>query len=651
MAAAALAPVAAAAVAGTSAAALYLDAKLHLSKDIRNNRAVSREIGEFQRKAQTKRNSLWYNFETQVERLPATQPCLWSRDTGTHTWRDAHQHACRYAAFLLDHGVRPGTLVAFYLQNSADFVFAVLGSWAAGSAPALINYNLGGQGLLHCLRVSGANVILVDADAGCRQRIEEVRAEIEGELGMTIVPVDEETKASIAAREPKRPEDGLREGVKPTDPMCLMYTSGSTGLPKACPFHVGRAWAITNTRIAACGLKTGPGGDRWYNCMPLYHGTGYTVAVSCLTTGVTLCIGKKFSTSNFWKDVRDSDATAFVYVGETARYLLAAPLSPLDKQHRVKLMFGNGLRPDVWKKFGERFGIETVAEFFNSTEGTFGLMNISRGEYTQGAVGHHGAITRWQTRNVYIPVEIDHETGEMYRDPKTGFAKRKTLEEGGEILVQVASEDAFVGYWKNPEATSKKFARDVFRKGDLFYRTGDALRRTSDGRWYFMDRLGDTFRWKSENVSTAEVAEALGRYPGVLEAIVYGVEVPGHDGRAGCAALHLPPDSRASPPFYAALLASARKSLPKYAVPVFLRITANMQPMHNNKQNKTPLKNEGIDVKKIAAGEMSGDKILWLPEALNIKDRGKGYVEFTEADLEGLRAAAASQGGQETARL
>ncbi|EOD45393.1 Very-long-chain acyl- synthetase family protein [Neofusicoccum parvum] len=646
---AALVPAAAAAVAGATAAAAYVDAKLHISKDLRNMRSIKREIGRFQEKARTNRTSLWYDFEAQVKRLPATEPCLWSRDGGSVTWAAAHAQACRHAGFLLERGVEPGALVAVYLQNSADFVLAVLGAWAVGSAPALINYNLGGQGLLHCLRISGARVLLVDADEGCRRRIDEVRESIEGELGMRIVVMDEETKSAIAAREPTRPERKYREGVKPTDPMCLMYTSGSTGLPKACPFEVGRAFAITKPRIEAVGLSPGPNGDRWYDCMPLYHGTGYTVAVSCLTTGITLCIGKKFSTSNFWKDVRDSDATAFVYVGETARYLLAAPKSPLDRQHRVKVMFGNGLRPDVWRKFGERFGVQTVAEFFNSTEGVFALMNICSGEFTQGSVGHHGLVQRMSLRNVYIPVEIDHETGEMYRDPKTGFARRRPYEAGGEILVQVASEKAFVGYWKNPEATRKMFVRDVFRKGDLFYRTGDALRRTSDGRWYFMDRLGDTFRWKSENVSTAEVAEVLGNYPGVNEAIVYGVEVPGHDGRAGCAALHIPLERRSSPAFYAALLAFARKSLPKYAVPIFLRITANMQPMHNNKQNKTPLKKEGIDVKKIAEGDMNEDKILWLPESLNVKGRGEGYVEFTEADLEALKAAAASPG--ETARL
>lgn len=159
-----------------------------------------------------------------MKRLPATEPCLWSRDGGSVTWAAAHAQACRHAGFLLERGVEPGALVAVYLQNSADFVLAVLGAWAVGSAPALINYNLGGQGLLHCLRISGARVLLVDADEGCRRRIDEVRASIEGELGMRIVVMDEETKRDIAAREPTRPERKYREGVKPTDPMCLMYT-------------------------------------------------------------------------------------------------------------------------------------------------------------------------------------------------------------------------------------------------------------------------------------------------------------------------------------------------------------------------------------------------------------------------------------------
>jgi acyl-CoA synthetase (AMP-forming)/AMP-acid ligase II len=285
--------------------------------------------------------------------------------------------------------------------------------------------------------------------------------------------------------------------------------------------------------------------------MPLYHGTGGVLAISQLMCGSPLCIGKKFSTSKFWSDIRDSRATWFVYVGETARYLLGAPPSPLDKSHNLKGMYGNGLRPDVWIKFRERFGVTEVLEFFNSTEGQFGLFNYCKGDYLAASVGHQGAIVRFLTRNLYVPVRIDPFTGEIARDPETGFAIREPYQKGGEILVAVQQQvknpaGDFAGYYKDEQATAKKYVKDVFKKGDLWYRTGDALRRTDDGRWFFMDRLGDTFRWKGENVSTAEVSEVVGRFPGIVEANVYGVQLPNHDGRAGCAAIYIDPKDRSS---------------------------------------------------------------------------------------------------------
>lgn len=273
----------------------------------------------------------------------------------------------------------------------------------------------------------------------------------------------------------------------------------------------------------------------------MYHGTGGVTSISLMGNGITLCIGKKFSTSKFWGEVRDSKATWITYVGETARYLLAAPPSPLDQQHNVRSMYGNGLRPDVWKKFQERFNIPEIVEFFNSTEGVFSLVNFARGDHLAAAVGHHGFIVRRMTRDTHIPVLIDTVTGDIARDHQTGFAYRQPYETGGEIIVAVPTEAVFSGYLNNPEATEKKFVRNVFRKGDLYFRTGDALKRDADGRWYFMDRLGDTYRWKGENVSTAEVSEVLGKYPGVVEANVYGVALPNHDGRAGCAAIFIDP--------------------------------------------------------------------------------------------------------------
>jgi acyl-CoA synthetase (AMP-forming)/AMP-acid ligase II len=374
-----------------------------------------------------------------------------------------------------------------------------------------------------------------------------------------------------------------------------------------------------------------------------------------MLSGVTLCIGKKFSTSRFWTDVRDSNSSAFVYVGETARYLLANPPSEMDKKHNVKVMFGNGMRPDVWHRFVERFGIRTVAEFFNSTEGVFGLINVCRGPYLATAVGHHGAILRNSLHNTFVPVEIDPESNAIVKDLKTGFAKRKPYEEGGEIIVQLPNEEAFVGYYNNPEATAKKFERNIFKKGDLWYRTGDALRRTPDGRWFFLDRLGDTFRWKSENVSTAEVGEVLGNYPGIVEANVYGVEVPGHDGRAGCAALYI--DPAVLPTFdMNALLAHCREKLPKYAVPVFIRVQHAITTMHNNKQNKVPLRNDGIDLRKLiertekeaaekglVQTEIKYDTMYWCPQSLShVKGEidGEGYIEYTMDDWDALRKEA-----------
>ena len=351
---------------------------------------------------------------------------------------------------------------------------------------------------------------------------------------------------------------------------------------------------------------------------------------------MSVAIAKRFSVSNFWQDIYDSQSTFFVYVGETARYLVNAPVHPHERDHKVRCIYGNGLRPDIWEKVRTRFNIPEIAEFFNSTEGMFSLINWDRGEYQAECVGHHGAILRWQLRNVVVPVMIDHETGDIWRDPKTGFARRMPYEVGGEILVALPSEKAFAGYWNSPEATAKRIVRNVLKEGDLFYRTGDALRRTLDGKWYFIDRLGDTFRWKSENVSTAEVAEVLGRFPGVAEANVYGVRLPHHEGRAGCAALHLAPGHKETFD-YNELLRYTRARLPRYAVPVFIRVVDASSHSHNNKQNKVPLRKEGVEPGKIGteAPEGKDDRILWVPP------KEEKYIPFTEDCWQRLESAEA----------
>jgi acyl-CoA synthetase (AMP-forming)/AMP-acid ligase II len=521
-------------------------------------------------------------------------------------------------------------MVATYLMNSADFVVMWLGLFCIGCAPAHLNYNLKGESLIHCLRVAGVKMVLVDSEPECAERFAACREQVEKELRVTPFVVDGALLEKVYSGPTDVPGDEYREHVIGTDPICLLYTSGTTGLPKAGKFMVNRYHERGNPHQLSFDQKPGPNGDRWYCCMPLFHGTGGLATMSALTSGMSVAIGRKFSVSTFWDDIHDSKSTMFVYVGEAARYLLMAPPHPRERDHRLRGMWGNGMRPDVWNRFKERFNVPEVIEFFNSTEGVLGLVVHSKGGFNASTVGQHGAIIRRALRDVYVPVPIDPETGALLRDPKTGFVTRNSYHQGGEILVAVPDESAFAGYHNNPQATSKKFERDVFKKGDLYFRSGDALRRDDDGRWFFLDRLGDTFRWKSENVSTAEVAEVFGKFPGVHEAIVYGTLVPRHDGRAGCVALRL-----ADPESFdwMALLVYARSKLPRYAVPVFLRLVREGSNTDNQKQNKAPLREEGIELdrfgEKVVGGEQ--DVVMWT------KPGAGTYVRFTKEDLERLR--------------
>ncbi|KAK3693418.1 hypothetical protein B0T22DRAFT_449776 [Podospora appendiculata] len=622
-------PAAAAATASAAATLAYLDAKLHMRKDLRWIRGRAKTRKAWAHAVKDERTSMYYFIETRAAELGDAE-AIWSRE-GSYSWNELVDRAHRYANWFLSQGVQRGDLVAFFMLNSPDFVFAWVGLWAIGAAPAMINYHLAGAALTHCLSLSDAKLVLIDGDDAARARVLAVQPALTAaKPGMTFLQLPT-VKPAIYAHPSTQPGAELRAGLKANDPMALFYTSGTTGMPKGCPLPVVAAFAHGNG--TACGINPiGPRRQRYYVCMPYYHGTGGINAMAQLMCGNTLCVAPRFSASGFWPDIRESRATWFVYVGETLRYLLAAPPSADDKRHGVVGIYGNGLRPDVWQRFRDRFGIETVWEFFNSTEGMLALDNESRNDYTAHAVGHHGWLQRWKYHRYYVPVAVDADTGDIARDPKTGFAYRMPYEVGGEILVQVPFERAFPGYWKDPAASAGKFVTDVFKKGDCYYRTGDALRRDGEGRWFFLDRLGDTFRWKGENVSTAEVSEVLGKYPGVLDANVYGVEVPGHDGKAGTAAIYIDPAVQHTFD-HEEFLRHVRTHLPKYAVPMFLRHVEAPSSTHNNKQNKLPLKREGVDPEKVKAG----DKVFWV----NGLGKGHTYIPFTRQDWEDLHVGKA----------
>ncbi|KAJ5670558.1 uncharacterized protein N7477_005921 [Penicillium maclennaniae] len=602
---------AAAALAGGATVAAYLNAKFHIKKDISSVLSAKKGERQYAQAVQKGRGNPWYVFLDTVQRYP-DMVCLWTRER-SYTYREVQEQACQYAHFFLSQGVEKGDLVGFYLQNRAEFIIAWIATWSIGCAPAAINYNLTGDALVHCLKISGTKLTLVDEDETCRTRVAECEGILAGELGMKLLTLDGSLKAQIRIMPASLPPADLAKNMAGEFPAILLYTSGTTGMPKGCAFTMARIYTTLFIRRDMMSDKNGPDGDRWYSCMPLYHGTAAISLIACLTMGVSIALGPKFSVRNFWKDVRDSESTIFVYVGETARYLLASPPSAEDKNHKVRCMYGNGLRPDVWEAFRARFGVPEVGEFFNSTEGIFGLFNYNCGPFTAGSVGHHGLLMRGLLHNTFIPIAIDPETGDALRDPKTGLAVRASYEEGGEIIVHIPDEKAFQGYWRNDSATEKKFLRDVFKKGDIYYRSGDALRRQPDGRWYFLDRLGDTFRWKSENVATAEVAEVIGQFPGIAEANVYGVKLPNHEGRAGCAALQITPEARQGFDF-AALARFARSKLPRYAVPVFLRVVDTSSHIHNHKQNKVPLRDEGVDPALIGTKVPDGksNQFLWI---------------------------------------
>ena len=364
--------------------------------------------------------------------------------------------------------------------------------------------------------------------------------------------------------------------------------------------------------------------------MPLYHSTAFVLGLCvCLNAGCTLVLGRKFSTRNFWNEVRSQRATVIQYVGETLRYLLSAPTQKdpttgesLDRKHNVRTAFGNGLRPDVWNRFKDRFGVETIAEFYGATEAPSASWNLSSNDFSRGAIGRNGPVSGFLVGLQTAIVEVDWTTEAPLRSGPNNFCKRVPRGEPGELLQKVDAADIeskYRGYLNNKKASDSKILRDVLVKGDAYFRTGDVVRWDKEGRWWFIDRIGDTYRWKSENVSTAEVSEALGTHPAIHEANVYGVEIPHHDGRAGCAAVMF--EREVDQGLLDGVAAHALKNLPRYAVPIFIRVTQNIGRTGNNKQQKHSLRIQGVE-----PGE---DRVYWLQSGT--------YVEMGDKEREELK--------------
>jgi fatty-acyl-CoA synthase len=506
---------------------------------------------------------------------------------GSLSYRALAERANRYARWACAEGLMRGATVGLLLANGPDYLALWLGLTRAGLSVALLNTHLSGEALAHSIRIVSPCALVVGS--GFTEALETIGALAE-EIPTWIHGGDRPRGRRIDQAIESLPTDPLdpAERAPPSlqDRALYIYTSGTTGLPKAAIVSHSRIMQWTHW---FCGMMNITPADRMYDCLPMYHSIGGVVAVGApLVGGGSVVLRERFSASGFWRDVTETGCTLFQYIGELCRYLLASPEQEQDRAHTLRLACGNGLRKDVWIAFQKRFGIAQILEYYASTEGNVSLYNC---EGKPGSIGRVPPVL--SHRYPIAIVRSDPDTLLPVRDA-AGRCLRCATNEAGEALGQILggaehANLAFEGY-ADTEATETKILRNVFAPGDAWYRTGDLMSRDEKGFFYFVDRIGDTFRWKGENVSTTEVASILMKCRGVLDAAVYGVSVPGAEGRTGMAALVV------EPAFDLALFRQEiAEQLPGYARPVFLRIVPALNRTGTFKLQTRALAAEGYD--------------------------------------------------------
>jgi len=554
------------------------------------------------------------DFEESVDKHSANVAFRFDGRLTTYAEFDAQ--ANRIAHWALAHGLKSGDRVALCMDNCPDYVAIWVGLAKVGVVTALINTHLDGDALRHCLTISEASHIIAGPTRD--KAVREASATMDGPPPVWTWGGEhgEDLLTMLPGLSAERPSRALRAHLRGKDDCLFIYTSGTTGLPKATKITNSRLQIMLRTFIAPC--YTGPR-DRVYITLPLYHGTGGICGVGqALMSGASIVLRRKFSASAFWDDVVDQGVTSIVYIGELCRYLLNQPPHPKERLHHLKTGFGNGLRAEIWTEFRERFNISHLVEFYAATDGNVNLMSID------GTVGAVGRIPKWlKSRFDHVEfVKYDLETQDVVRGPD-GFAIRAEANEAGEMLGRMQEDEfEFAGY-HDPEATEKKILRNVFEPGDRWLRTGDLMRKDEEGYVYFVDRTGDTFRWKGENVSTSEVSNALSLIDGIATANVYGVEIPGTDGKAGMAAITLNGDVD-----FESLHYELSASLPSYAIPIFLRIQREAETTGTLKFRKVELMTEGFSPDLV-------DDPIWMyhPER-------RQYVPFTQDRYDSLKSGA-----------
>ena len=530
-------------------------------------------------------------FEKAVKRNPQGIALLF--EDQSYSYRALNEWANQIAHYYLSLGAKKGDVIAVMVENRPELIATIVALAKIGVTIALVNTSQVGKVLAHSINL--VNPIAVIAGEEVRAAIDEARPELKVPQDRFHWFADQETRkhAGTAPKDyvnlaqqidqfPKFNPSTTRT-VTGKDGLFYIYTSGTTGLPKAVIFTHSR-WTLaygTYGHILNLGKD-----DVMYVTLPLYHATGVVVCWCGVIAGsATLAVRRKYSTSAFWKDVQKFNASAIGYVGELCRYLIDAPTTELDRAHRVTKMIGNGMRPNIWGKFKERFGVQEVLELYASSEGNVGFSNIFNFDNTVGF-----------SPTPYAIVEFDKEKNELVRDKK-GHCKKVKTGEVGLLIGKITSRSPFDGY-TDPEKNKSVILKDVFTKGDSYFNTGDLVRDIGFRHAQFVDRLGDTFRWKGENVSTTEVENMVCEYHKIAEAVVYGVEIPNTNGRAGMAAITLVDGEELNEADLSAMVNVFKKYLPSYAIPVFLRVQAKVETTGTFKYQKNKLKEDAFNPAK-----------------------------------------------------
>ena len=511
------------------------------------------------------------------------------------TWSEFNALANQYANYLTAEGVKRGDVVSIMMENRIEFLALIVGLNKLGAVGSLINSNLHGKSLSHCVSVTQSKKFVFGSEVG--GPVEEIKDELDLAEGSDFYVVPDgdnntgnnwakDLSAAAAAVSSDNPDATTETTIGET--ALYIFTSGTTGLPKAAVMS-NRRFLMASDMSAQAGLKCTEE-DRLYVCLPLYHATGLMIGVgAAFSSGASVFVRRKFSASQFLDEVRKHNCTCFIYIGELCRYLSNTDEKPDDHNNPIRAMIGNGMRPDVWMGFKNRFKVKRICEFYGASEGNVSFANLMNKNCTVGMTSAQVAL-----------VQYDIHNDEIVRDAN-GFCIEVEPGEPGLLLGKITEDTVFEGY-TDPSATEKKVVRDALEKGDAWFNSGDLMRTVDAGftlgypHYQFVDRVGDTFRWKSENVSTNEVGEIINGFEQVQFSNVYGVEVPGADGRAGMAAITLTEGTQTID--LERFAAYVSHELPGYAIPVFLRIQGEIDVTGTFKMVKGDLREEGYDISK-----------------------------------------------------